>query len=96
MSEYLPDISPELETAFTVFLAERTERVSMVYVTPAYAVRAAFRAWIRDNSLPVGKPSVAQVNWLLDEANVPLEILPARTGIKMPHACGVRLTGGAK
>ncbi|MFE9765077.1 hypothetical protein ACFYPC_11175 [Streptomyces sp. NPDC005808] len=95
MSKYLPDISPELETAFRVFLAERTERASMAYVTPVFAIRAAFRAWLRENDVPIGKPTTLQVNWILDDANVPVEILAMRTGSKMPHACGIRLIMGA-
>jgi hypothetical protein len=91
MSGYLPDISPELETAFCVFLAERTERAAMTYVTPVFAIRAAFRAWVRDNDLPIGKPSVGQVDWLLDDANVQTERLALRTGVVVPHACGIRL-----
>ncbi|MFF8942565.1 hypothetical protein ACF1A5_09900 [Streptomyces sp. NPDC014864] len=94
MSKYLPEISPELETAFMVFRAECTERAAMTYVTPVFGIRAAFRAWIRDNDLPIGKPSDLQVNWLLDDANVPLETLPSRQGPRMLHACGIRLTAG--
>ncbi|MGW7712698.1 hypothetical protein ACWGKK_00080 [Streptomyces chartreusis] len=90
----LPDIPPELEDAFTVFRAECTARAAMTYVTPVFAIRAAFRAWIRDNGLPLGKPSGVQVNWMLDDANVPLETLPSRLGPRMPHACGIRLLMG--
>ncbi|MFF7112207.1 hypothetical protein ACFY91_07850 [Streptomyces albogriseolus] len=95
MSKYLPDIPPELDAAFRVFLAEHTEPAAMAYVTPVYALRAAFRAWTRVNAPAISKPSEAQVNWLLDDMNVPVEMIPARTGPRMPHACGLRLIGKA-
>ncbi|WP_199546223.1 hypothetical protein [Streptomyces sp. N35] len=97
MSKYLPDISPELESAFVAFRAECTKPVSMAYTTPVYAIRATFRAWLRENGLPLGKPTETQLNWLLDDANIPLETLTSRLGPKLLYACGIRLTtGGAK
>jgi hypothetical protein len=88
---YLPVPPPEMEEAFTRFLAEHTTRTPVVYITPVWALRAAFRRFVRELDL-CNKPSDAQFNWMLDDAMIQVENLPEyQTKVRMPHACGIRL-----
>ncbi|MFF0398278.1 hypothetical protein ACFYSJ_21290 [Streptomyces sp. NPDC005248] len=91
MSKLLPEISPELEAAFIRFLAACTVRAPIGYTVQVWAIRAAFRRYVRDNDL-YGKPSDLQVHWLLDDMNLPVENIPdIRTKVVMPHVCGIRI-----
>ncbi|WP_406267237.1 hypothetical protein OH779_22370 [Actinacidiphila glaucinigra] len=86
-------VPEELEASFYRFLAAETTRTGAARVTPVFALRAAFRMYLRDEDQPVAKVTDAQFIWLLDEANIPTEEIPLRTGPVVPHACGIRLSG---
>ncbi|MGW3821718.1 hypothetical protein ACWEAF_05265 [Streptomyces sp. NPDC005071] len=91
MSTCLPEISPELEAAFIRFLLNCTKRAPIGYTVQVWAIRAAFRRYVREHDL-YGKPSDLQVHWLIDDMNLPVENIPdIRTKVVMPHVCGIRI-----
>ena len=83
----------EMEAAFVRWFVDRTTRELAVRVTAVWALRADFRMYVRDNDL-CNNPSDDQFAWMLDDANIAIEILPAqKTGAPLPFACGIRLKG---
>jgi hypothetical protein len=80
-----------MEAAFIRFLAACTVRAPIGYTVQVWAVRAAFRRYVREHDL-CNKPSDVHVHWLIDDMNIPVESIPdIRTKVVMPHACGIRL-----
>lgn len=94
MSKLLHAPTPEIEAAFVRWLIDRTTRSPVTRISAVWALRADFRRYVRENDL-CGRPTDGQFDWLLDDANVPIEALPAPTksGAVLPYACGIRLKG---